>query len=58
MGERGTRAKEIADRIRKIREANGIGVRRLTQLVRDHIVGLGLDPYAYGWQDQEASLGD
>jgi transcriptional regulator with XRE-family HTH domain len=50
MGERGTRATEIADRITKVREANGIGVRRLTKLVSDHIVGLGLDPYgtSYG----------
>ena len=50
MGERGTKAKEIADRITKVRKANGIGIRRLTKLVRDHIVGLGLDPYgtSYG----------
>ena len=50
MGVRRTRAKEIAGRIKEALDAAGVSVRGLPQLVRDHIVALGRDPYgtSYG----------
>ena len=50
MGVRRTRAKEIAGRIKEALDAAGVSVRGLPELVRDHMVALGRDPYgtSYG----------